>query len=80
MSKEHRFWLGIDDESGKHFVSIPVTNGLVDYVEYYELSLERYRYYLEDPIRALSFVEECRAQQHDDLLLQKPGWNRGVPI
>ena len=36
--------------------------------------------YLADPQAALAFAEECRRREHDDLLILKPGWNRGIPI
>lgn len=80
FSKENRFWLGIDDESGNFYVSIPVTIGVADYIEYYAIDESRYQAYMADPDSALPFVEECRAQEHDDLLIQKPGWNRGIPL
>jgi hypothetical protein len=35
---------------------------------------------MADAVLALAFVEECRRREHDDLLLVKPGWNRGVPV
>jgi len=36
-SEENRYGLGIDTDSGKHFLAIPVTNGVADYNEYYEV-------------------------------------------
>ncbi len=26
LSREHRYWLGIETESGEHFAAIPVSN------------------------------------------------------
>ena len=79
FSRELKYSLGIELESGSHYASFPVTNGIVDYEEYYRLSPEQYELFLADPDVALAFVEEARRHEHDELLLQKPGWNRGVP-
>lgn len=80
FSREHRFSLGTETGSRRRYLSIPVSNGLVDYEEYYELSPEQYDAFLADPGAAVPFAEECRNRQHDDLLIQKPGWNRGTPV
>jgi len=80
VSRADHFSLGVDADSGRPYVSIPVSNGVVDYEEYYELTDDQYARFLADPASALPFVEECRRHQHDDLLLQKPGWNRGTPV
>ena len=74
------FSLGVDDESGRLYASFPVNSSAVTYEEYYELTDEQYRRFLADTALALAFVEECRRQEHDELLLEKPGWNRGVPV
>ena len=39
VSKEGRYSLGIEQESGEHYISIPVANPYVDYEEYYRLSI-----------------------------------------
>jgi hypothetical protein len=79
ISVEYHYALGTDIESGKHYAAIPVTIGVVDYEEYYELDDDQLAYYLLYPADALAFIEECRARKHDNLLMQKPGWNRGIP-
>lgn len=80
FSREHRYALGVDEESGRHFASLPVSNGVVDYEEYFSLSAAEYAEYLAHPAKALAFIEQSRARQHDDLLIQAPGWNRGTPV
>lgn len=80
FSKEHRYSLGIETASGKHYASIPVSNGIVDYEEYYELDSGQYQRFLTDQSAALKFVEACRRHEHDQLLIQKPGSNRGTPV
>jgi hypothetical protein len=79
-SREHLYSLGIDELSGRHYASLPVTTGAVDYDEYYELADAEYARFMADPAGAVAFVEECRRHEHDELLMQKPGWNRGTPI
>ena len=80
FSREHRYALGVDRESARHYASIPVVSGAIDYEEYYLLHDVQYAHFIADPEAALTFIEECRRREHDDLLLQKPGWNRGIPM
>ncbi len=80
ISEQNRYGLGVDMDSGKHFLAIPVTIGVADYNEYYEVSSEVFERYLTNPDAALAFAEECRLRDHDELLIVKPGWNRGIPI
>ena len=79
FSREDRYALGTDLSTGRCFVSFPVNAGAVGYEEYYEVDAETYGHYLADPELALPFVEECRRHEHDNLLMVKPGWNRGTP-
>jgi hypothetical protein len=78
-SREHRFSLGTMEATGERYASFPVTTGVADYEEYYRLTPEQHARFIADPVAALAFVEECRRREHDDLLLQRPGWNRGTP-
>jgi hypothetical protein len=80
FSKEDRYSLGIESESGRYYVSIPVSNGIVDYEEYYEITPNEYHLFLSDKAAAVEFVESCRKHERDDLLIQKPGSNRGTPV
>ena len=80
MSREHRYWLGVETSSGRHYASIPVANGMIDYVEYYWIDDAKYEAFLGDEKRAIAFVDACRRREHDDLLIQKPGTNRGTPV
>lgn len=73
-----RYSLGLEEESGRHYVAIPVTSGVVDYSEYYVIDRAAFDRFLLDPAAALAFVVRCRAREHDDLLMIRPGWNRGV--
>jgi hypothetical protein len=77
--KKERFSIGIERDSKKYFLSIPVSNGLVEYEEYYEIDkaeFERFSHSL-DPMRETAAL--CRARKNDARLLQQPGKNRGSP-
>ncbi|SIN93268.1 hypothetical protein [Agromyces cerinus] len=79
-SRDDRYSLGMEGESGRRYVSFPVSNGVVDYEEYCELSTARYEQFRVDPTAAMAFVEESRGREHDELLMLKPGWSRGTPV
>ncbi|WP_100461643.1 hypothetical protein [Mycobacteroides abscessus] len=80
FSKEDRYSMGTETDSGRHYVSMPVSNGLVDYEEYYEIDAEQYKLFLANTSAAVSFIEACRKHEHVDRLIQKPGTNRGTPV
>ncbi|WP_082964357.1 hypothetical protein [Mycobacterium sp. E796] len=80
FSREDRYSIGVESTSGSHYASIPVSNGIVDYEEYYKLTPDQYHDFLRDKDAAIEFVEACRRREHDDLLLQRPGNNRGTPV
>ena len=80
VSKEHRYWLGIETDSGRHYAAIPVANQMIDYVEEYWIDRDQYDRFLRDERLAIKFVEECRRREHDDLLVYKPGSDRGTPV
>ncbi len=80
VSKEQRFSIGVEAQSGRHYLSIPVSNSKVDYEEYYQLTPEMFQAFSADPDAALAFVEQCRRRERDELLLMKPGNERGVAV
>ena len=75
-----RFSLGTDTQTGSRYLSIPVANRLVDYEEFYALSTTIYQDFLGDRKLALEFANECRERLHDDLLILKPGSDRGSAV
>jgi hypothetical protein len=75
-----RYSLGIDDRTGNPYLSIPVTIRVVDYEEYYTLSVAEYEHFLGVPADAASFADACRRHERDDRLVLQPGWNRGTPM
>ncbi|MHC8394214.1 hypothetical protein ACYZT8_11220 [Pseudomonas sp. LB3P93] len=78
FSKNERFSIGIEEESGKFYISIPVSNRMVDYEEYFEIDKSTFDTYIKNPASALAFVERCRNREVDYLLIIKPGIDRGV--
>lgn len=78
FSKEHRYSLGTELQSGKHYLSIPASNGVVDYEEYYEIDSNLLQQFQTQQGKALEFAEKCRMQEFNELLIVKPGSNRGV--
>lgn len=80
FSREDRYSIGVESESGRYYASIPVSNGIVDYEEYYQLTADQYHRFLKDREAAIEFIEACRRREHDELLIQKPGSNRGTPV
>lgn len=57
FSRDDRYSIGVETMSGRYYASIPVSNGIVDYEEYYELTPSQYHEFLRDsgaaPIRSL---------------------------
>lgn len=77
-SREHRFSLGIELTSQQCYLSIPVSNALADYEEYYCIDKARYTAWLQDPSAALPMVVRCRRRELDHLLMMQPGTQRGT--
>lgn len=80
VNRDERYALGVEEDSGKYYVSIPVSNGMVDYEEYYEIDKATFDGYRADLGSARDFVERCRKRQEDDRLIVKPGRNRGTAV
>ncbi|KHK97187.1 hypothetical protein LK09_13085 [Microbacterium mangrovi] len=74
-----RFSLGTIAATGDPCLWIPVTSGVADYNEYYTLTPDQYERFGSDETAAAAFADECRRREHDDCLLEQPGWNRGAP-
>lgn len=79
VNRELRFSLGIEQDSGRYYLSIPVSNRLVDYEEYYEIDQAAFERYRIDPAAADGFLSRCRNREADGQLLLPPGSDRGVP-
>lgn len=80
VNREEMFSLGVEETSGQFYVSFPVSSGLADYEEYYAIDAHMLECFQNDLDSALQFVNRCRRRELDELLLQKPGSNRGSAI
>jgi len=78
--KKDRFSIGQETDSKKYYLSIPVSNGLVEYEEYYELTKEEFDRFSNGVAEMRRFAEQCRLRKADDRLIMKPGSKRGSPI
>lgn len=80
VSRGHRYSLGVEVDSGRPYIAIPVSNQMVDYIEYYKLSDEEYVELSNDDSLAADFADSCRRRERDDRLFMNPGADRGVPL
>jgi hypothetical protein len=78
VSREHRYALERDGETGAPVLSIPVSNAMVDYCEYYAISENELETFLADAAAAAGFAAQCGRHEHDERLILKPGSDRGV--
>lgn len=79
FSKFGRYSIGIEEKSGKHYISIPVRNNYVDYEEYYEISDNEFEIFSKDIEQAKELANRCRGQIEDIRLLYQPSKERGWP-
>ncbi|MBK0394880.1 hypothetical protein [Ramlibacter algicola] len=77
-SREHRFSIGRELESGRYYLSIPVANRLCDYEEYYAIDRSLHDGYPGNLPELVAFADRCRGRLCDDLLLVPAGPDRGV--
>ena len=77
--REQRFALGFDNNTGKHYLSIPVVNRLIEYDEYYEINRQTFDEWVFDHSAAAAFAERARRRELDHLLILSPGSDRGEP-
>jgi hypothetical protein len=77
VDRTERYALGSERNSGRYYLSIPATNGIVDYSEYYEIDKDSFERYRADLDSALPFVVRCRSRQEDPRLMYQPSTRRG---
>ena len=58
VDRDHRFTIGRDLESGRHYLSIPVSNRLCDYEEYYEIAKATHDAYPANLAELIAFAEQ----------------------
>ena len=79
FTRTGRYAIGIEDESGKYFLSFPVRGMIIEDEEYYEISEAEFKLFSEDLNNAKDLVERCRNRLEDARLLEKPITPRGYP-
>ncbi|AXK63205.1 MULTISPECIES: hypothetical protein [Burkholderia] len=79
FSREDRYAIGVELDSGTYYLSIPFVNGMVDYEEYYEITESQAKGFSENKALANEFADKCRNRLMDDSLIIKPGADRGTP-
>jgi hypothetical protein len=80
INRDKRYSLGTETASGRRYVSIPVSNSMVDYEEYYVISEDEFVEFAKNEAFALDFVNRCRKRLMDDRLILRPGSDRGAPV
>ncbi|WP_419765267.1 MAG: hypothetical protein ACNI28_02295 [Arcobacter sp.] len=78
VDKKNFFSMGKEEYSGKYYLSIPVSNRMIDYEEYYWITKDFFDEYNDNKDLVLNFAEECREYKHDEFLVFKPSEDRGV--
>lgn len=71
ISREYRFSLGIDRETGRHYLSTPVSgvNRAAEWEAYFAISEDQFRRFRADPAIADRFTEDCRLGRNVRLLI-----------
>jgi hypothetical protein len=75
--REDFYSIGVEMESGRWYLSIPVSNRLVDYEEYYEIDLPMLDAFLDEPAKAREFADRARRREEDARLMVPPPPQRG---
>ena len=61
ISRSECFSLGIEQDSGRHYLSIPISQPRVDYEAFYRLSAQEYQLFLNDAAACGDFLARCQA-------------------
>ena len=77
VSHDPRYALGRLADTNEPVLSIPVSNTLADYEEYYRISEDELRLFLDHPEVAAAFARCCGRREADARLALKPGTDRG---
>ncbi|WP_405498366.1 hypothetical protein [Nocardia sp. NBC_00511] len=81
VSREYWYSLGLEVETGRYYLSIPVSSGHVDYEEFYEIDQAAFDRFREEPSAGGEFAEACRRREMDRVLFYPP-WvvDRGTGV
>jgi hypothetical protein len=77
--RKDRFSIGQETGSGRYYLAFPVSNGLVEYEEYYELSKEEFERFSRGLAEMRKLAQDCKDHKEDGRLIMKPGSKRGSP-
>lgn len=77
---QDRFSIGIEESSGKYYLSIPVANPYVEYEEYYEIDAAQFAACPSNLAELRAIATRCRERKNDARLLVAPGRLRGTPV
>ncbi|VUD41445.1 hypothetical protein TDB9533_00489 [Thalassocella blandensis] len=80
FSKQKYFSVGVEEDSGDYYLSIPVSNRKVNYEEYYRIEKSVFEQYKTDLSQLEFIAEECRKRLRDNDLIIKPGTDRETPV
>ena len=72
------FFCRVEEETGTHYVSIPASNQLVDYEEYYRIDKRVFEKHRNDLKSLIYVADEARNYLRDNDLLIQHGPRRGV--
>ncbi len=69
INREERFSVGIEEDSQKYYLSIPVSYGVLDYEEYYEIDQEDFEKFFSEHEHLRKIAEACRERKNDSRLI-----------
>ena len=78
VNRGDRYALEREVATGAPVFSIPVSNALTDYCEYYRVGEDEFRAMVEDREHARDFARRCGRREMDARLIIPPGADRGV--
>ena len=77
VSRDPRFSLDRHEQTGRPVLSLPVSNQMAEYEEWYLISEDELERFLADEKLAKDFAIRCGDRLEDDRLVLKPGTDRG---
>lgn len=71
VSREHRFTLGVDRQTGQYYLSTPVSgmNRAAEWEAYFVIGEDQFRLFQASPGAAEGFLEDCRMGRNDARLI-----------
>ena len=72
VSRTHRFSLGVDERTGRYYLSTPVSgfNHAVEWEAYFVIDEDQHARFRADPAAADPFTEQCRTGANRHLLIE----------